>query len=99
MAPLHPPRPLLRATAHRVDNGMMNGRGETMTTIPQWGTTQHLAPSPASHCLQGGSQVLAANDEGTGNRDTRGEGMMREWGTMTQGVKGQGGNREQGREG
>ena len=57
------------------------------------------APSLVSHCSRGGSQVLAADDEGTGNRDARGEGMMREWGTMTQGVKGRGGNGEQGHKG
>jgi len=34
-----------------------------------------------------------------GNKDMRGEGTRREWGTMTRGVKGQGGNGEQGCEG
>jgi len=33
-------------------------------------------PSPASHCSQGGSWVLAADDEGIGNRDVRGKGML-----------------------
>jgi len=47
------------------------------------------APSPTSHCSRGGSQVLAAtaDDEGMGNRDARGEGMMREWGTRTKGQR------------
>jgi len=90
MAPPCPPRPLLRATAYRVDNGMMSSRGETATTIPQRRTTQQPAPSPASHCSQGGSQVLAADNEGMGNRDARGEGTRREQVTSTQGGRGTG---------
>jgi len=78
---------------------MMSSRGETHNHNTTMGNNPAPAPSLASHYSQGGSQVLAADNEGTGNRDVRGEGMMRERGTMTRGVKGQGGNGEQGHKG